>query len=268
MLLKRVSDGVSAYVAVCLVWVALAAAEAFAVAGDLWLPAEAATLVLLSAAGLIAYYGGTLLAMRWGELSVHYPIIRSSPIAIVIISAGFLGQAYDSRTLSAIALIVIAGFFLQNQPGRPHAHKAATAAALVAMFGSAVYALADAEAMQQVEPAPFLFWVYILVSIGLAALGWVANGRGGHPLVGGVAAVGGGPARIVSAAVVSYLSYRFILAAFQLGGDPAAVTAIRQISIPVSILLAAIVLGEPRGLRKLVWGGLMAVGIAILASSA
>lgn len=267
LFLKRVGDGFSAYLAVCLVWVGLAAVEAIAAGQALVLPVAAISLALVSAAGLVAYYGGTLLAMRWGELSVAYPIIRSSPVAIVIIGWAFLGASYEALTLVGIGLIVAAGFGLQRHRGRLIGAPAAMAAALVALVGSAVYALADARAMQLVAPAPFLFWVYMGVSAGLAVAGRIAAGHAGAraPGSGLATVIRAVPLRIAAAGAASYLSYRLILAAFQLGGDPAAVTAVRQVSIPVSILLAVYVLGEARGMQKLGYGLVMAAGIALLA---
>jgi len=73
------------------------------------------------------------------------------------------------------------------------------------------------------------------------------------------------PARMVIAALSSYLSYLLILIAFQLGGEAAQVSAVRQASIPVSIVLAALLLKEPRLLQRLVWGAFMLIGMTILA---
>jgi len=73
------------------------------------------------------------------------------------------------------------------------------------------------------------------------------------------------PWRILFAGLSSYLSYLLILRVFQLGAEAAAVSAVRQVSIPVSVILAALVLKEPRGLRRLGWAVLIAIGIAMIA---
>lgn len=266
LILKGVGDGFAAYGGVCLVWVILAAIETVAARQSLVVPSTTIMLAAISAAGLIAYYAGTLLAMRRGELSVAYPIIRSSPVAIVLIGWFFLGHAHNWRSLGAIVLIVLAGFLLQRRPGRMIGQPRAMTAALIAMFGSAVYAIADSRAMQSIDPAPFLFWVYICVTAGLVVVGGCVDRRPGGEGPKLVTILMRAPGKIIGAGAISYLSYRLILAAFQMGGEPAGVTAVRQVSIPVSILLAALVLGETEGQRKLVWGGLMAVGIAFLAT--
>ena len=75
------------------------------------------------------------------------------------------------------------------------------------------------------------------------------------------------PWRIMLAGVSSYLSYFFILRAFQLGAEAAAVSAVRQASIPVSILLAAIILLEPSFLKNIAWSSLIMLGILLITLS-
>jgi len=55
-----------------------------------------------------------------------------------------------------------------------------------------------------------------------------------------------------------------ILIAFELGGDEAIVRAIRQASIPISVLLAGYFLKENETFRRLGWATLIAVGIFLL----
>ena len=59
----------------------------------------------------------------------------------------------------------------------------------------------------------------------------------------------------------------FILRAFQLGAEAAAVSAVRQASIPVSILLAAIILLEPSFLKNIAWASLIMLGILLITLS-
>ena len=138
---------------------------------------------------------------------------------------------------------------------------------LAAMLASAIYSLSDAAAMKIAEPAIFVFWTYLLVCLLLTGL--VLAGR--DPNVKSIRAIARcwsqAPWRIITASVVSYVSYYFILMAFQLKGDAALVVAVRQISIPVSVILAAIFLGEPRFRRRLGWALALAVGVAIVVAS-
>ena len=67
--------------------------------------------------------------------------------------------------------------------------------------------------------------------------------------------------------VLAYSSYYLILIAYQLGGDVAAVTSMRQASIPISVLLGGLFLREGAMLRRFCAAGLLALGIVVIAMS-
>ena len=225
-------------------------------------------------------YFGTMAALRVGDLSVYYPIIRSSPFLIVAVSWLFLDHTYTAATLAGIVLIVVAGFALQYRTGKVVANPQALALAVLAMAGSAAYTIADASAMQTAQAPAFLFWVYailtpvfILVLVGLNPDALRRSPRerlvgataGPAPPAGSPATPGNWLTRVGFAAATSYLSYYLILLAFQAGADPAATSAVRQASIPVSVVLAALILGEQRFLHRLGWAAVLALGIALVA---
>lgn len=231
---------------------------------SLALPSSSHVAAMLSAAGLTAYYLGTLGALRRGHLSVFYPIIRSSPLAIIALNWAIFDRIYPASAFLGVFLILVAGFFLQRSSSRQIDDRMALLLAISAMFGSAIYSLADAHAMKEANPATFLFWVYVVVSstMALACL-FVRESRQDLTacLFGAWSAA---PARILFASVSSYASYYLILKAFQYGADPAYVSAVRQASIPVSVVLAAVILREPSFLRRLAWSIVLALGIVVL----
>ena len=265
--LKGVTHPVSCYVGVCLSWVFIAAVQAFYLGQSLWLPASVWPLVCLSALGLGFYYYGTLSAIRRGNLSVYYPIIRSSPIAIVFISWLFFGQIYAWITLAGVGLIVLAGMGIQKSPGGLLEDAKAFALAVMAMVASAVYALADAAAMQDVDAAPFLFSTYVLVTLMLATARAWEDRHLSDPFWGVVRGWCQAPWRIIFAGATSYVSYLLILKAFQMGAEAAVVSSVRQASIPISVIMAAVILKESRFLNRLGWACLLALGIILVALS-
>ena len=277
LILKGHSHPESAYLAVTATWVAIAGAHIMATGAGLSLPANILPLAIMSAACLTAYYFGTMAALKSGDLSVYYPIIRSSPLLIVLLTWALAGTRYSAGALAGIALIVIAGFMLQRQPGRIIAHPRTAALAFIAMAGSAGYTMADHAAMAghplaqeasqhiAVRPETFLFWVYLMVTPAFAVLAntFKPAGRSTREhLTGGWTSR---PVRIVMAAIVSYVSYLCILWAFEAGAGAAETAAVRQASIPVSVVLAALVLGERRFVHRLGWASLIAAGIALIA---
>ncbi|WP_209599634.1 EamA family transporter [Ruegeria sp. HKCCSA071] len=267
LVLKGVAHPVSCYVGVSLTWVIMAAVHTLVMGHDLSLPYEVWPFVAISALGLTIYYYGTLSALRRGNLSVYYPIIRSSPIAIVAFSWLALDQHYSWFTLVGIALVLLGSLMIQKLPGGLlHDHRA-FALASMAMLGSAAYSLSDAHAMKLTNPAPFLFFTYTLVTPLLAGIRAWEDRHLSAPFMGVVRGWAQAPVRIEFAGIVSYLSYLFILTAFQLGAETATVSAVRQASIPVSVTLAAIILKESRFLHRIGWASLIALGILLITLS-
>jgi len=265
--LKGSPNPTVAYLLVTMAWVAIAGAHAVTSGQSFEIPASAWPFVVVSAVGLSVYYYGTLAALRRGNLSVYYPIIRSSPIAIVAFNWVFFGQVYALATLTGIGLIICAGLAIQKTPGSLFSDWRALLLALMAMVASAAFAVADALAMQHTTPAAFLFWVYGLVSILLMCVCLAERLRersyAEDRMGGGRVALW----RVLVASISSYISYYLILMAFQLNADPAVVSAVRQASIPVSVILAAVLLKEPKFLQRMGWASLLAAGIVMIVSS-
>lgn len=263
--LKGAAHPVSCYIGTSLTAVVMATLHGLVTGQGLALPREAWPYVLISALGLSLYYYGTLSALRRGNLSVYYPIVRSSPIAIVAFSWLFWGQPYTWLALLGIVLVLAGSFMIQKAPGGLLQDPKAFALAVLALMGSAAYSISDARAMQVTPPAPFLFYCYALVVPILASVRAWEDRHEAAPFLGVVRGLMAAPGRIIFAGVSSYLSYLFILAAFKMGAEAATVSAVRQASIPVSVILAAVILKEPRFLPRMGWASLIALGIAAIA---
>lgn len=219
--------------------------------------------LLMSWAGQMIY-GLTLVRIyAQGDLSAYYPIVRASPVGVAAVSFLFLGTSYGPMVLAGIALSVFGAFWLQKQPGRRLLDDPATLGlAVVSMMGSATYSIADAHAVVRIEPAVMFFWV----ETGLALHYLIAFGLMGQRRVA-VRAFGlvrRYPLRQLAVGVFGYASYALILEAYSLGGDVAAVTTIRQLSIPVSVILGGMVLKESLIARRLGASLLLALGIVLV----
>lgn len=265
--LKGARHPVSCYVGVSVIWVILAAVQTLLSGQSLSLPREVWPNIIISAAGLTFYYYGTLAALRRGNLSVYYPIIRSSPVAIVAASWLLFDQSYSLAALAGIALVIIGSLMLQKPAGGMMDDPRAFALACLAMLGSAAYSMSDAQAMQHVSAAPFLFYGYAVMTPFLAGIRlWEARGHSapfGELIRGWVQM----PGKILFAGITSYLSYLLILAAFSGGAEAAVVSAVRQASIPISVVLAAVFLGESRLMQRMAWASLIAFGILAIAAA-
>jgi drug/metabolite transporter (DMT)-like permease len=72
------------------------------------------------------------------------------------------------------------------------------------------------------------------------------------------------PVRYLLAGCLSYASYYLILTAYGLGGDVVAVNCLRQVSIPLSVLLGGLFLREINISSRFSWSLLLVAGIVII----
>jgi drug/metabolite transporter (DMT)-like permease len=263
-LVKRDPDPNAAFVGLNAVFAAIALGHA-ALRGA-GLPAaarEAWPLLVLSAIGQLVYGLSIVLVLRRGDLSAYYPIIRSSPLAIVAVGFLVLGERYRPVLLAGIALVLAGTFALQYRPGvRLLAEPLNFGLAVLAMLGSTGYALTDARLVRRIDPVAVLFWVQVITVPVYAAVygrgqpGW----RFGLPLRAWAAS----PGRYALVGVMAYASYYLILLAYARGGDPAAVNAVRQVAIPLSVLIGGVWLAEAAMWHRLGAALAIAAGVVVI----
>lgn len=232
---------------------------------DPWAATEVWGYLAVSSGGIIVYYFALVGTMRHGDLSIYYPITRSSPLFVVLYGLLVQGQSYPLTMLAGIACVLVGAFMLQYEPGtRFFAQPRTLALATLVMVMHGVITIADAGAMQHVEPIQFLFlqYLFLVPVIGVLFVVTRPDGRGAvqHLLAGWVKM----PGRFAVACLTAYVSYYLILTAFQWGANVAAVASVRQVSIPVSVLLGGLFLKETRMTGRLAWSVLLALGVVLI----
>ncbi|MDQ2103602.1 DMT family transporter [Azospirillum isscasi] len=258
LLIKRNASPVGAYLGLAGTLVGLALLHALWSGAPLWPPAGAWGLLAVSAAGQGLYGVALVTVLRRGDLSAYYPVVRASPIAIVAYGWLVQGATYGWPMLAGILLVLAGGYRLQAGSGRRLDDPVALGAAVLAMMGAAVYSVADGIAMRSMAPEVLLFWTQ-LAALPLLLAGFRAVGQA-VPLRP--------PSRIpwvaLGAGALSYGSYYLILLAYQMGAPVAAVASVRQASIPLSVLIGALWLGEKRLAGRLGASLLVAAGIVLI----
>lgn len=262
--LKGSRHPISAYASICSIWIFISIVHVLIFNEDLRLPVSYWPYVVASSLGLIIYYYGTLKALERGSLSVYYPIIRSSPLAIVFVNWLAFDQSYELKVLLGIGLVLIGVIMLQKSARGVTGDKKSLCLALLAMLGSAAYTVADANAMSVISPSVFLFYVYIIVALGLFGLGLSESRNMANSISLLKTNFAHTPRRIILAGVLSYVSYYLILWAFKMGSEAAAVSAIRQVSIPLAVVVATIVLKEKKFFYNLWWASFVGIGVIII----
>lgn len=263
---KRDVDPDGAYIAVAGGIALTALVHALIEDVDLIAALAAWPLLLISTAAQFGYGLAVVSVLKRGDLSAYYPIIRSSPLAIVLIGVVILGEWYSPSLLIGIALVLIGAFALQYRRGaRLLSEPVNFALAGAAMFASAIYAVSDGLLVRQIDPAAILFWCQALVTPPLAILfkRSHAEWRFGLPL----ATWRRTPLRYAMLGPMAYLSYLLILAAYRLGANVAAVNSVRQAAIPISVFIGGVWLAEAAMWRRLVAAAVLAIGVVVIVLS-
>ncbi len=265
LFIKRNSYPEGLCLAFMIIWAVSAGLHALVLGLDFLSVLPVWHLAVVSSAAIFFYHFFMVAVLREGDVSVYYPIARSYPLMIVVIGVLLFGHQYSVTVLVGIGLVVIGAFLLQYHDGGRLIHDIRTlAVAFLAMTCSAVYSLADAKAMETVEPVVFFFWDALLMvpmAVLMFSLTRPRTRSVTEHLFGGWKIT---PVGYVFAGVTSYLSYIFILFAYQAGGNVAAVSSIRQASVPFSIVLGAIMLKEKRFRRRMLWALVLVAGIVTI----
>ncbi len=262
-LVKRDPDPDAAFVALNVGFTLLALGHAVAKGVDLVGALGAWPLLLLSFCGQVVYGLAIVLVLQRGDLSAYYPIIRSSPLAIVVLGFLLFGERYRPVLLLGIGLVLVGAFALQYRRGaRLLAEPLTLTLAGLALVGSAVYALADARLVRRIDPTAVLFWVQATTVPVFGVL--FGRGRPSWRFLLPIGLWTRAPLRYAALGVLAYASYYLILVAYGRGANVAAVNAVRQVAIPLSVLLGGMWLAEGGMGRRLAAGLAIAAGVAVI----
>jgi drug/metabolite transporter (DMT)-like permease len=202
-----------------------------------------------------AYFALLVAAYRRRELSVVYPVARGSAPLFVLIGTAVVLSRHVSAAAAAGVCLVAAGVVLVRGIRR------GAEGVLVALaIGCAIagYTLVDKDGLRHAAALPYL--ELVLAPVGLVALATVAARRG----TGALRAELGWGALLT--AVASFGAYALALAALRLAPAPA-VAALRETSVVLAALLAAVFLREPVGLERFAGAVAVAGGVALIALS-
>jgi uncharacterized membrane protein len=220
--------------------------------------AEAVPFIAASAALELVYFVLLARAYAGGELSVVYPIARgSAPVVVLVFGAIALNE--DVSLGAAVGVLAIAAGVLLVGLGAFRFRFATESAQPPRdlLFGLAIgvviasYTLVDSEAVEHADPIAYL----CLLTAPCAAL-YPAVTRTRPDL----------SARSALTAAATFGAFLMVLAAFRLA--PAApVAAVRETSVVIAALLAAVFLHERVGPRRLGGALLVVAGVAAIAYS-
>jgi drug/metabolite transporter (DMT)-like permease len=229
--------------------------------------------LLLCAAGTALAHGlygyWLALALERADLTLAYPIVRSTPALLPLVAVPLLGEVPSALGAAGIA-VVVSGIWLVQ--GRALSLRALGAPELryawLTLLATVGYSLSDKAAMQTLGDGsyqgwlpPALVWYCVIILASTPVFLPLAARRVSRAdLLGTLRAEGG---RMVGALAVSFVGYGLILAAFE--HAPASyVVAVRQSSVLFAAWIGVALLGERPDRARLVGAAATVAGVALI----
>lgn len=213
--------------------------------------------VIASSALELVYLVLLAAAYSRAELSVFYPLARGlAPVFVLAVAAGALGHEAPPAQLAGVLLVaggVVAVRGLRVSAGRVSLGLGVAIAATIA-----AYTLVDNAGIEHARPVAY----FELVLAGPAAIyvGWIASTRGTAVLRAELRPT------TIAAGIASFGAFGLALAALDLA--PAApVAALRETSVVIATVLAAVLLGERVTRVRLVGAAIVAAGVVLIAAA-
>jgi len=201
----------------------------------------------------LLYFALLITGYRKAEMSVVYPVARGVAPPLVLL-AGIVILGYGTSAAQVAGVVLIGVGVLAIRGVRGNAGGVAFGLGVAAVIAS--YTLVDKRGLDYATPIAYLEISIIVPAIVYAT--WVARLRGGtvalrselnrSSLVAGIATFG---------------AYALVLAALE-RASAASVAAVRETSVVIATLLAAVVLKERVTPARLTGAILVACGVAVL----
>jgi drug/metabolite transporter (DMT)-like permease len=218
---------------------------------------KAAPYVAASAALELVYFVLLATAYRTYELSLVYPIARGlAPVLVLVVTVAAL--AFRPGVVQAAGVLVVAGGVALVRGVRRAADLRGVALAVGVGACIAGYTIVDQEGLEHAAPLSYFELVACIATALFVA--WVIGSRGVAPVRAVV-----GP-RAVVAGVAGFVAYLLVLAALE-RAPAALVAAVRESSILIATVLAAVVLHEHVTRARLTGCVLIVTGVAMIALS-
>ena len=243
------------------------------------IPASVWIMLVCTGLSMAVYYAALGGAYRAGDISIAYPLARSSPVIVVTIVTIFLGRGDQVSVLciAGIALVVAGCFILPLHRFRDfHPRQYLNACclfALVAAFGTAGYSIFDDESLRILRNLPgdpvsrtrvtllYAFLEAVFTSAWLMAI--LAFSPRERRSVRAI--LRGEKAYAAAAGFAIFFTYCLVLIAFGFARNVSYVVAFRQLSIPIGAALGVWLLKEPCPPPRTTGIATMLVGLVLVA---
>lgn len=205
----------------------------------------------------LLYFALLITGYRKAEVSVVYPVARGvAPVLVLLAGIAVLG--YGTSWTQAAGVVLVGLGVLAIRGFRRGADLTGVVFGLLIAAVIASYTLVDKRGLDHATPIAYLEASMIAPAVLYAA--WVARMRGGA-----VALRSELTRSSVAAGIATFSAYALVLAALE-RASAASVAAVRETSVVIATLLAAVLLKEQVTPARLTGAILVAGGVATLAA--
>ncbi len=242
----------------------------FVILPEIYFPVEVLPFLFVSGVAETIYFLALGKAYEEGDLSVVYPVARSSPMFVAIAASLLIGERITVWGTLGIALILFGVYVLHlkgwsgEELTRPlkALGDPASRYAFVAALGTTVYSLSDKMGVTAVDPLLYSFWLGFVIT-GMLSL--VTVKRRGVSLLR--EELRGSLFRVSVAGVLVKGGYMLVLVAMSLA-QVSYILALRQVSVVLGAALGVVLFKERYGRVRIVGSMIIFMGVYLLGAVA
>lgn len=243
------------------------------------IPARVWMLLFITGFFMALYFISLAGAYRAGDMSIAYPLARSSPVIVVSVVALMLGRGDQISAMCVAGIILVVGgcFLIPLQHFRDlrlkNYLKPICGLALLAAVGTSGYSIVDDEALRQLRTnahvtigntqMTFLYACLEALAVSLWLSLFVALRRSGRSILRQVLRTNRRHA--VLAGIAIHLTYVTVLISLAFVDNVSYVVGFRQLSIPLGTTFGILVLKEGYHTPKIAGVITMFVGLMLVA---
>jgi uncharacterized membrane protein len=230
------------------------------------LPITALPFLVVSSVAEVLYFLSLGKAYELGDLSIVYPLARSSPLFLVVLTVIVLNESISAYGWIGIASIIIGIYVIHMEqlsirdflkPLISLRSRASQYALLTALCTS-VYSISDKLGVTAVSPIAYALWLDIFITLFLTPIvlvrqGWTSmlHEFKNHGFI------------IIGSGFLMRIGYILVLIAMSFT-QVSYILSVRQVSIVIGVALGVRVLSESYGKIRLLGSSIILFGIVIL----
>jgi uncharacterized membrane protein len=233
---------------------------------DWRLPLAAVPFLLVSGLALTLYFIFLGKAYELGDLSVVYPIVRSSPLFVTLLAMAFLGEEVSPWGGLGILLIVIGVYMIHLRSLSPDdlmmplrsLGNSASRFALLTALSTTVYSLSDKLGVTAVDPYAYAFWLDFFILLFMTPMVVFRRGWGNIALEWGASKV-----QLIVSGFLARLGYLVILVGMSIA-QVSYILSLRQVSVVLTAGAGVILLRERYGYIRLLSSVFIFLGVYVI----